>query len=451
MSSLIISDIFKYQHRTIGCRVYTLDRDLLHSCKKDAASYWGFPKRCDGPQHSTLWTRPSLCHCTVHVSSLCEERWKGLSKYRWQDSMSRGGKILEKASLWFFFAPGCGCTADLRGTAELTRLWHKTGSTEASSGRIGPGQSRSFGTVPFESMTVPPGQRVGLVLLPPQVGAGCCHSCEVCRSLLDQCPMLHVLHILFPPKASQQLGLSSIDWTATSLLDGDHHTSGRKKLGFDIFSLKNIHWMQHWPDLFAGVKSWLHLNVFQPLIKLVALPRPHPQHTKAHTPALCPSGQHQLQRGLWYQVFTWLHEETCMRPCCGSFGSLHPSKYSVELKIPSTWGKNGKPKQTQLMMVWKRREVQPGQIKMPINYFSWILWGNFAISKGLWHGYLVPHVFFQHSWHLERGEHKGGGMSWPWQPSPPLTCASSGAVLGQSEEKKKFVRKMQLISLFLGI
>lgn len=27
-------------------------------------------------------------------------------------------------------------------------------------------------------------------------------------------------------------------------------------------------------------------------------------------------------------------------------------------------------------------------------------------------------------------------MSWPWQPSPALACASSGAVLGQSEEKK---------------
>jgi len=44
--------IFKHADRTVGYRVYALVRGLSHSCEKDAALSWGFPKRSDAPQRS---------------------------------------------------------------------------------------------------------------------------------------------------------------------------------------------------------------------------------------------------------------------------------------------------------------------------------------------------------------------------------------------------------------
>lgn len=90
-----------------------------------------------------------------------------------------------------------------------------------------------------------------------------------------------------------------------------------------------------------------------------------------------------------------------------------PPKYSVEFEIPSTRGKQAQadPADSSTRVVWKRREVQPGQIRRPINSFSWLLWGKLAVSRGLWHAYLVPDVFCQRFWHLEKGEHRGGGTS----------------------------------------
>lgn len=79
--------------------------------------------------------------------------------------------------------------------------------------------------------------------------------------------------------------------------------------------------------------------------------------------------------------------------------------------------------------------MQPGHIRLPINSFSWLLWRRLVISRGLWHGYLVPDVFSQCFWHLERGE-RWDELALAAFTTAPLH-ASSRAVFGTRQRKEK--------------
>lgn len=50
-------------------------------------------------------------------------------------------------------------------------------------------------------------------------------------------------------------------------------------------------------------------------------------------------------------------------------------------------------------------DEEGGWLTLPVNSFSWFLWGKLSPSRGLWHWYLVPDVFCQRFCHLVRSEH----------------------------------------------
>lgn len=145
--------------------------------------------------------------------------------------MSRGGKILEEASLWFLFTPWCGCTADLRRTAKFTRPWHKTWEHQGKSWAELSWAEQELWHGPSEMEEVPPGRshpkwEVGAV------AAG--RSAEVS----GQCAMPHT-YCFHSKQDSNKAYLPQIGLQLPFQMCGGHYTCGRKKPVFYTFILIN--------------------------------------------------------------------------------------------------------------------------------------------------------------------------------------------------------------------